>query len=74
MLFYLSKKNFKFIFLTLLYVEEDIEGEDEEINELTPRSLKARVELLSESICYEGFAYTRRGLFVKHRLLVATML
>lgn len=49
-------------------------AEDEEVNELTPRALAARVEALIESICYEGFAYTRRGLFVRHRLLVATML
>lgn len=54
-------------------VEEEGEG-DGGINELTPRSLKQRVEALSESICYQGFAYTRRGLFVRHRLLVATML
>ena len=50
------------------------EGDGEEINELTPRSLKERVEALSESICYEGFTYTRRGLLDRHRLLVATML
>lgn len=56
-------------------IEAEAEAEgDDGINELTPRSLKARVEALSESICYEGFAYTRRGLFVRHRLLVATML
>ena len=59
---------------------KEAEGEDEEaegddgVNELTPRSLKQRVEALSESICYQAFAYTRRGLFVRHRLLVATML
>jgi len=54
---------------------EDGEGEgDDEINELTPRSKKKRVEALSDSICYQGFTYTRRGLFVRHRLLVATML
>ena len=55
--------------------DEEAEGEeDDNIKELTPRSKKKRVEALSESICYQGFAYTRRGLFVRHRLLVATML
>lgn len=54
--------------------DEDENNEEDEINELTPRSLKDRVDQLSESICYEGFAYTRRGLFVRHRLLVASML
>jgi dynein heavy chain len=57
--------------------EEEAEAEaegDDGVNELTPRSLKQRVEALSESICYQGFSYTRRGLFVRHRLLVATML
>jgi len=56
-------------------MSQEAEGEgDDNVNELTPRSLKQRVEALSESICYEGLSYTRRGLFVKHRLLVATML
>ena len=56
--------------------EPEIEeaDEEEEAKELTPQQLAARVEELVESICYEGFAYTRRGLFVRHRLLVATML
>ena len=49
-------------------------NEEEEVNELTPQQLAAKVDELVESICYEGFAYTRRGLFVRHRLLVATML
>jgi dynein heavy chain len=29
---------------------------------------------LTESITYEAFNYTRRGLFEKHKLLVATIL
>lgn len=41
---------------------------------MTPRTLNKRVEALTESITYEGFNYTRRGLFEKHKLLVATML
>jgi dynein heavy chain, axonemal len=52
----------------------DADEDEENINELTPRSLKQRVEALSESICFQGFNYTRRGLLDKHRLLVATML
>jgi dynein heavy chain, axonemal len=41
---------------------------------MTPRTLNKRVEALTESITFEGFNYTRRGLFEKHKLLVATML
>jgi len=41
---------------------------------MTPRTLNKRVEALIESITYESFNYTRRGLFEKHKLLVATML
>jgi dynein heavy chain len=41
---------------------------------MTPRTLNKRVDALTESITYEGFNYTRRGLFEKHKLLVATML
>ena len=41
---------------------------------MTPRTLNKRVEALTESITYESFNYTRRGLFEKHKLLVATML
>jgi dynein heavy chain len=36
--------------------------------------LQKRVEALTDSITYEGFNYTRRGLFEKHKLLVATVL
>jgi dynein heavy chain len=41
---------------------------------MTPRTLNKRVDALIESITYEAFNYTRRGLFEKHKLLVATML
>lgn len=60
--------------------EGDVEGEqpaeDEKLEDepLTPRSLNKRVEALIESITYEGFNYTRRGLLERHKLLVATML
>jgi len=51
------------------------EGEQEEEEEvITPRTLKKRVVALTESITYESFNYTRRGLFERHKLLVATML
>ena len=51
--------------------EEDEKAEDEP---MTPRTLNKRVDALTESITYEAFNYTRRGLFEKHKLLVATML
>lgn len=50
---------------------EDDKAEDEP---MTPRTLNKRVDALTESITFEGFNYTRRGLFEKHKLLVATML
>ena len=53
--------------------EED-EDENKEDEPMTPRALNKRVEALTESITYEAFNYTRRGLFEKHKLLVATML
>mmetsp|Transcript_7681 Transcript_7681/g.7099 ORF Transcript_7681/g.7099 Transcript_7681/m.7099 type:complete len:163 (+) Transcript_7681:2896-3384(+) len=36
--------------------------------------LQKRVEALTESITYQGFNYTRRGLLEKHKLLIATIL
>lgn len=61
--------------------EEGAEGEPEEEEpeepeelEMTPRTLKKRVEALTSQITFEGFAYTRRGTFERHKLLVATML
>jgi len=65
--------------------EPPAEGEEEEENKateedkaedepMTPRTLNKRVEALTESITFEAFNYTRRGLFEKHKLLVATML
>ena len=52
-------------------VEEEAQLDDEP---LTPRSLNKRVDALIDSITYEGFNYTRRGLLERHKLLVATML
>ena len=64
--------------------EPPAEGEEEENKQteedkaedepMTPRTLNKRVEALTESITFEAFNYTRRGLFEKHKLLVATML
>ncbi|PCI27674.1 hypothetical protein COB52_04540 [Candidatus Kaiserbacteria bacterium] len=51
--------------------EEPAEDEEEA---MTPRTLAKRVEALAESITYESFEYTRRGMLEKHKLLVATML
>jgi dynein heavy chain len=41
---------------------------------MTPRTLLARVDSLTESITYEAFNYVRRGTFERHKLIVATML
>ena len=50
------------------------EEEEEEAGEVTPRTLAKRVEMLVESITYQGFNYTRRGTLEKHKLIVSTML
>lgn len=56
--------------------EEPEPDEDEEEGEqgMTPRTLKKRVDALTDSITLEAFKYTRRGTFERHKLLVATML
>jgi len=57
--------------------EEEPESGEEEGKEkggMSPRTLKIRVEALTESITYQGFNYTRRGTFGRHKLLVATLL
>lgn len=55
--------------------EKDDDDEKKDDDEpITPRSLKKRVEALTDSVTYEGFNYVRRGLFERHKLLVATML
>ena len=41
---------------------------------MTPRALNRRIEMILESITYEGFSYTRRGTFEAHKLVVATLL
>ena len=54
--------------------EEDEDEEEEEEAEMTPRTLAKRVEMILESITFEGFSYVRRGTFEAHKLVVATML
>jgi dynein heavy chain len=57
--------------------EEGQEDQQEEVHDdepVDPKLLQKRVEALTESITYEGFNYTRRGTFEKHKLLVATIL
>jgi dynein heavy chain len=54
--------------------EAEEEEEEEEEQEMTPRTLAKRVEMILESITFEGFSYTRRGTFEAHKLVVATML
>jgi dynein heavy chain len=54
--------------------EEEEEEEDEEEAEMTPRSLAKRVNMILESITFEGFSYTRRGTFEAHKLVLSTML
>lgn len=41
---------------------------------MSPRSLKKRVNDLIDSLTYTAFQNTRRGLFEKHKLIVATLL
>jgi dynein heavy chain len=54
--------------------EPEEEEEEEEGGEITPRTLKKRIDALTESITFQAFSYTRRGTFERHKLLVATML
>jgi dynein heavy chain len=41
---------------------------------MTPRTLKSRVNELIESLTFTGFQYARRGLFERHKIIVAGML
>lgn len=54
--------------------DDEDEDEEEEEQEMTPRTLARRVEMILESITFEGFSYVRRGTFEAHKLVVATML
>jgi len=54
--------------------KEEEEEDDEEEAEMTPRSLSKRVTMILESITFEGFAYSRRGTFEAHKLVLSTML
>lgn len=53
---------------------EEEEEEEEEAGQMSPRTLGIRVEALTDEITYQGFNYTRRGTFERHKLLLATML
>jgi dynein heavy chain len=57
--------------------EKKAEGADKPIEAavaLSPRSLNKRVDRLTESVTYVSFSYIRRGLFERHKLIVASML
>ncbi|KAF4733564.1 hypothetical protein FOZ62_017846 [Perkinsus olseni] len=54
--------------------EEEVAEEEEEVIELTGKDLLHRVELLMQVITIFTFNYTRRGLFDKHKLIVASLL
>lgn len=41
---------------------------------MSPRTFSARVNSLIESLTYNAYQYTRRGLFERHKLIIATML
>jgi len=41
---------------------------------MTPRTLAARVQMITDQITFEGFSYTRRGTREAHKLIIATML
>lgn len=52
---------------------EPVEEEEQE-KEITPRSLKLRVEKLTDAITFECFNYVRAGALDRHKLIIATML
>lgn len=54
---------------------EELNNKKDEVEEpLTPRSLRKRVNELTESITYCSFNFVRRGLFEKHKLIFTSML
>lgn len=55
-------------------VEEEEPAEEEAEAEMTPRTLKARVDELINSITYQAFNYVRRGTLERHKITIATML
>jgi dynein heavy chain len=54
--------------------EPSEEEEDEEAGQMSPKTLGIRVDSLTDEITYQGFNYTRRGTFERHKLLLATLL
>jgi dynein heavy chain len=55
-------------------VEEGSAKNNEVKEALSPRSVKKRVDELTESITFQSFSFVRRGLFEKHKLIFSTML
>lgn len=53
---------------------EEEPAEEEGEQEITPRTLKKRVDALTESITFQGFNYTRRGTLEVDKMIIATML
>lgn len=53
---------------------EPSEEEDEEAGQMSPKTLALRVDSLTDEITYQGFNYTRRGTFERHKLLLASLL
>ena len=53
---------------------DEMEEEVEETEALTPRSLKKRIDELTNTVTYFSFENVRRGLFERHKLIFATML
>lgn len=53
---------------------EPSEEEDEDAGQMSPKTLALRVESLTDEITYQGFNYTRRGTFERHKLLLASLL
>lgn len=54
--------------------EPSEEEEDEDAGQMSPKTLGIRVDSLTDEITYQGFNYTRRGTFERHKLLLATLL
>lgn len=53
---------------------EPSEEEEEDDGVMSPKTLGIRVDALTDEITYQGFNYTRRGTFDRHKLLLATLL
>lgn len=54
--------------------DDDEGAKEEEVGEMTPRTLQKRVNDLIESITYQGFNFTRRGTLEDDKLIISAML